>query len=221
MSKLYSYCIINDHGAAPNPFWSICTLAICKPVIRRTAQVGDWIAATGSARHGIENQLVYAMKVSSVLTMKEYDTYCKTSLHKKIPVYKTTDLRLKVGDCIYDYSTEGEPSLRASVHKEENRKTDLGGQNVLLSDHFYYFGSKPVPLPTHLLPIIQQRQGHKSTSNDPYVEPFVEWLADFKRQKNKINAAPLGLDLYIEEDFKNKCSKVDLDEDNADENIDD
>ena len=92
---------------------------------------------------------------------------------------------------------------------------------MLLSDHFYYFGSKPVPLPTHLLPIIQQRQGHKSTSNDPYVEKFVAWLAGFKRQKNKVNAAPLGLDLYIEENFKNKCSKVDLEEDHADENIQD
>jgi len=95
MSKLYSYCIINDHGAAPNPFWGVCTLAICKLVIRRTAQIGDWIAATGSARHGIENQLVYAMKVSSILTLKEYDSYCKTSLHKKIPVYKQLICDLK------------------------------------------------------------------------------------------------------------------------------
>jgi hypothetical protein len=41
MKKLYSYCIPVDDGAAPNPFWDICTLVICKPVIRRTAQIGD------------------------------------------------------------------------------------------------------------------------------------------------------------------------------------
>ncbi len=57
--------------------------------------------------------------------------------------------------------------------------------------------------------------------NDPYVEKFVAWLADFKRLKNKVNATPHGLNLYIEEDFKNKCSNVDLEEDHAEENIQD
>ncbi len=108
MPKLYSYCIINDHGAAPNPFWGICTLAICKPVIRRSAQIGDWIVATGSSKYGFENQLVYAMKVSEIMSLEEYDAYCKNKLPNKIPVYKTIDLRLKVGDCIYDYSN-GQP----------------------------------------------------------------------------------------------------------------
>ena len=34
--KLYTYCIPYDSGAAPNPFWETCTLAICKPVILKT-----------------------------------------------------------------------------------------------------------------------------------------------------------------------------------------
>lgn len=218
MAALYSYCIINDHGAAPNPFWGICTLAICKPVIRRTAEIGDWIAATGSSRHGFENRLVYAMKVSEIMTLKEYDRYCKEHLPKKIPVYKTTDLRLKVGDCIYDFSN-GEPHLRPSVHKEENVERDLNALNALLSDHFYYFGSKPIPLPSSLLPIVRQRQGHRSTSNEPYAEEFDAWITTFKKQKNKVNASPLGLNLYVDEDFKNKCSRADLEEDERDENL--
>lgn len=209
MSKLFSYCIINDHGAAPNPFWGICTLAICKPVIRRTAQIGDWVIATGSARYGLENKLVYAMKVSNIMTLKQYDVYCSLKLQNKIPVYKTTDLRLKVGDCIYDYSKE-EPLLRTSVHTKENIPRDLGGINVLLSDHFYYFGSSPVPLPAHLLPIIRQGQGHKSTSNNSYFEKFVTWIETSKLKKNKINAMPFGLKLYVDEDLKNECSQTDL-----------
>jgi hypothetical protein len=215
---LYSYCIVHDHGSAPNPFWNICTLAICKPVIRRCAEIGDWIAGTGSSAHDFQNQLVYAMKVSEVMTLKEYDFYCKKSLPKKIPVFKTTDLRLKVGDCIYDFSS-GEPQLRQSVHKSENIKTDLGGINVLLSNQFYYFGSKPVPLPSYLLPIVRQGKGHKSKSNEPYREKFVDWITSFKKQKNKVIASPFGLKLHEKDRFKNYCSKIHLADDEADEKL--
>lgn len=65
--KLYSYRIPVDDGAAPNPYWDICTLVICKPAIRRTAQVGDWVIGTGSKNSpigNIEDKLVYAMKVT-------------------------------------------------------------------------------------------------------------------------------------------------------------
>lgn len=46
--KLFSYVLRFDDGAAPNPFWGTCTLAICKPDIRRTANIDDWIIGTGS-----------------------------------------------------------------------------------------------------------------------------------------------------------------------------
>ena len=48
MNKLFSYVLRFDDGAAPNPFGGICTLTICKPAIRRSASVGDWIIGTGS-----------------------------------------------------------------------------------------------------------------------------------------------------------------------------
>jgi len=35
--KVYSYIVAYDSGFAPNPFHGICTLACCKPTIRRTA----------------------------------------------------------------------------------------------------------------------------------------------------------------------------------------
>jgi len=40
-ADLYSYTVRYDDGAAPNPFNGMCTLAICKPAIRRTAAPGD------------------------------------------------------------------------------------------------------------------------------------------------------------------------------------
>jgi hypothetical protein len=45
MTRLFSYTIPVDDGAAPNPFRGMCTLAICKPTIRRVAKKGDWVAA--------------------------------------------------------------------------------------------------------------------------------------------------------------------------------
>lgn len=41
MPSLFSYCIPVDDGAAPNPYWGICTLVICKPRIRLAADIGD------------------------------------------------------------------------------------------------------------------------------------------------------------------------------------
>ena len=61
--KLYSYCLKHDRGAAPNPFWGVCTLVICKPVIRRTADVGDWVVGFGSKNSPIgdvSGKVVYA-----------------------------------------------------------------------------------------------------------------------------------------------------------------
>lgn len=85
MAKLFSYCIPFDNGAAPNPFWGVCTLNICKPGIRRVAQLKDWIVATGSARHGFTNRVVYAMEVTNKMTMADYDLFCKELLPGKIP----------------------------------------------------------------------------------------------------------------------------------------
>jgi len=191
--KLYSYCIPYDDGAAPNPYWGVCTLVICKPMIRRTAEVGDWIVGHGSVNSPIGNissSIVYAMKVTAVMTMAEYDGHCRDRLPRKIPEWKHADFRRKVGDCIYDFSGKGPPRLRPSVHTAGNRRKDLGGKNALLSEHFYYFGDKPVPLPQGLRPILHPSEGHKSHANDPYVETFVSWIENSGYRRNAVHGEP-------------------------------
>ncbi|MEN9521235.1 MAG: hypothetical protein RLZZ381_3823 [Cyanobacteriota bacterium] len=149
--RLYSYCLRYDDGAAPNPYWGICTLAICKPVIRRTANLGDWIVGLGSATSPIGNisqYVVYAMKVTNKLSMSEYEKFCQHQYLNKIPDWQNFNFTKRVGDCIYDFSNSNQsPRLRDSVHSEGNKETDLKGKNVLLSDHFYYFGDRPTPFP--------------------------------------------------------------------------
>ena len=76
MAQLFSYTIRIDDGAAPNPFHGMCSLAICKPAIRRVAKQGDWVIGLGSknAPSGdLRGRLVYAMLVDEVVPIAQYD----------------------------------------------------------------------------------------------------------------------------------------------------
>ncbi len=176
--RLWTYRLRYDDGAAPNPFFGTCTLVICKPRIRRNAIVGDWVAGTGAVTSGLsdaDDKLVYAMKVTQKMTMREYDSFAQENLPGKVPDTRSSDPRRWVGDALYDFSTKS-PRLRPGVHDKENRETDLSGKNALLSDHFFYFGQKAVPLPGDLLAIVKHGQGEKSNANTPYFNQFVEWI---------------------------------------------
>lgn len=214
--KLYSYCLRYDDGAAPNPYWGVCTLVICKPAIRRTAEIGDWVVGLGSANSpigDISDYVVYAMKVTNKMTLEEYDLYCQSELQSKIPDWRSRNYKKRMGDCIYDYSNGHPPKLRWSVHNEDNRKRDLSGENALLSTHFYYFGDKPVRLPEELHPIIHATQGHKSNLNDAYVEPFSQWLEGLGYKKNSLLGEPQLMEEYSRDtDIQAKCSVRSLEE---------
>ncbi len=220
---LYSYCLRFDDGAAPNPYWGVCTLAICKPAIRRTAKKGDWVVGLGSTHSpigDISRAVVYAMKVTEILSMAEYDDYTRSELTRKIPDWGNTDFRRRVGDSIYDYGAGQEPTLRAGVHLETNRATDLGGCSVLVSNHFFYFGDKPVHLPEELMPIVHRTQGHKSLANAQYEEPFVDWIEAMESEPRLVLGQP-QLRKRIEElrpdDCQSICSEQDQDDDREDE----
>jgi Nucleotide modification associated domain 2 len=208
MAKIYSYILKHDSGAAPNPFWKICTLTICKPAIRRKAQIGDWIIGTGAksvkCKDGrcldLSGRAIYAMKVTDKKTLHEYNIYCKKSLPNKIPTGRTTDWRIHVGDCIYDYSSDKVPKIRKGVHNEANMKNDLSGKFALLSKDFYYFGREPKPLPPCLRNIIKRFQGHRVIEQQSQVILFEKWIRKFTR--NKIYADPQMSWLFNQQDNK-------------------
>ncbi len=192
MPRLFSYTIPIDDGAAPNPFHGMCTLAICKPRIRSVAERGDWIAGIGSCNApsgDLSGHLVYAMRVEDVLTLAEYDRQCRLHWCHRIPNMTSPDLAERLGDCIYDFS-QGKPVQRPGVHGPLNRDNDLSGQNVLISRHFYYFGSRALPLPTRLLGICHQARGHRSDANDPFFDDFVKWIDGSGRQVGQLYGWP-------------------------------
>jgi hypothetical protein len=216
--KLFSYTLRYDDGAAPNPFWGVCSLTIRKPVLRRVAEVDDWIVGLGPAKSpigDISDHVVYSMKVTSKMTLEEYDQFCKTFIPKKKPDWRNRDYRMRMGDCIYNYiAGPNNPKMRTGIHKEENMEKDLRGFYALVSKQYYYFGDKPVKLPENLRLIIHPTQGHKSDANQEYVELFVNWIESLDIVPNKVIGEPqLKKQYTLEKELQAICSMRDLEED--------
>jgi hypothetical protein len=193
LPTLFSYVVRDDAGSAPNPFWDVCTLVICKPKIRLKAEVGDWIAGTGSSRSpvgNIQDKLVYAMRVTEKMTMREYDDWAREERPEKIPDWRGNDWRRKLGDAVYDFGELPPRVRKGGPHGLEHREHDLKGEYALLSEHSFYFGNAPVALPDHLLGIIKHGPGHRSRDNAPYLEPFVEWIGGLDLEPNRLHGKP-------------------------------
>ncbi len=126
------------------------------------------------------------------MTFQEYDEFCRVHSPHKIPKRDSQIFEYHVGDCIYDYSQGEQPLLRPSVHDNTNRKGDLRGISVLMSQDFYYFGNKPVHLPDPLTSIVHNRPGHKSKANDPYKDEFVKWIINLGYTPNQLHGEPQG-----------------------------
>lgn len=148
------------------------------------------------------------------MTMEEYDQFCKTFVPKKKPDWRNIDYRMRMGDCIYNYTGGSDPKMRTGVHKEENKEKDLSGLYALASKQFYYFGNEPEKLPDELRPIMHSTQGHKSDENQPYLESFVNWIENLDVIPNKALADPLLKKQYArEKELQSLCSMRDLEED--------
>jgi Nucleotide modification associated domain 2 len=93
--RVYSYIVRFDYGFAPNPFHGVCTLACCKPRIRRKARVGDLVVGLSSRGE----RVVYAMRVGGVLTFNEY--WNAGAYSCKRPKRDSTDPVVRRGDNIY------------------------------------------------------------------------------------------------------------------------
>ena len=139
--SVYLYIVPVDDGAAPNPYGGVCTLAICKPNIRKIANQEDWLVGLDS-----QFKLIYTMKITTLMTMKDYDTYTKENLPIKVPNKTSKNIEEQMGDSVYDFSND-EIKLRPSVHSRCTKEMDLAGKNVLLSTYFYYFGKETKTLP--------------------------------------------------------------------------
>jgi hypothetical protein len=176
---IYSYKIPRDYGFAPNPFYGFCSLATCKPDIRRSAVVGDWVLGFGALSNGnkIAGKLIFAMKVDKKITFDEY--WLSEEFQCKKPIINGS-LKQNYGDNIY-HKENGKWIQSDSHHSFEGGKVNLDNLNkdtsanaVLLSKHFWYFGKEAIDVPESLQSLIPScRNYFRPNVNE---ENILNWL---------------------------------------------
>ncbi len=153
--RVYSYKIARDYGFAPNPFHGVCTLATCKPKIRKAAKAGDLIFGCGSKANDRIGKVICAMRVSETLTFQQYWDDPRFAI--KRPNFHAS-LAHAYGDNIYHRNARGRWIQEKSHHSLPNGKLNRANLDrdtttsdmVLLSHEFVYFGRDSIPIPKRL-----------------------------------------------------------------------
>lgn len=180
--RIYSYVIEHDLGFAPNPFHGVCTLAACKPRIRETAQEGDYVIGTGSAKPELRSHLCYWMRVSEIITFDEY--WNDLRFLRKRPVMRGSLLQ-RYGDNIYhiDPSTKNyvqDDSFHSypnGVLCKKNLERDTGRTDrVLVSFDFTYWGRLGPKFPEDLKDFVMPGVGHKCRFTDEEQQRLLTWV---------------------------------------------
>lgn len=151
--RVFSYRLVRDYGFAPNPFHGICTLATCKPQIRKAARVGDIVVGCGSVGLKRPEKLIFAMRVSEKLSFQQYWDDERFRI-KQSDHYSSNSMAY--GDNIYhviDGAWMQEDSHHSHADGRINRanlERDTSSDNVLVGDDFVYWGGNSAAIPAHL-----------------------------------------------------------------------
>lgn len=178
------FVVARDFGFAPNPFHGVCTLATCKPVVRRVANCGDWIFGIGGGRMKATGRLIFAMEVTESLTFDQYWT--EPRFLPKRPV-RNGSQKMLVGDNIYRtdpvtgnwVQEDSHHSNADGTANHANLRHDTKTNRVLIGDRFFYFGEKAPVIPAHILDTLGygNRRGHRRYSQKK-CQQLLDWLYD-------------------------------------------
>ena len=180
--KLYSYVVARDYGFAPNPFYGFCTLATCKPDVRKSAAIGDWVVGTGSKPKARDGRLVYAMRVSEILSYERY--WEDPRFRQKRPNLRGSQ-KQAFGDNIYYRDPEtgqwrqmdSHHSLPNGKQNKANIDRDTKANKVLIGADFVYWGGEGPEIPKFRgHSICKKGIGYKANFPCEVVEEFVNWL---------------------------------------------
>lgn len=134
MPKIYFYKLTVDDGGAPCVEDGVLSLAICKPFIRSTAEVGDIVIGFAANSLHKDNRIIYVARVTEKLKNGDY--------------YKQSKYKRRA-DCIYEWLGglfvqragalyHGSP---ADLAKDLGKHPSYPRANTLLSQEFCYFGA--------------------------------------------------------------------------------
>jgi hypothetical protein len=192
-TRLHSYVVRYDSGFAPNPFYGFCTLATCKPDIRKAAAIGDWVIGSGSADKKLKRGgfLVYAMRVTETPSFAQY--WQDPRFRNKKPNLSRSRMR-ECGDNIYNRAADGTWGQLNSFHSQDDGspnprhiKRDTGVDRVLVSNAFVYFGGEGPKIPGQFRnygggDICKQGQGRKIFNDPNLIKEFGTWLLSLDRR---------------------------------------
>lgn len=134
--RLFVYKLSSDTGAAPCVHDGVLTLAICKPMIRSSAQVGDLLFGFAADSLSPDNRLIYIARVTAI--EEEY--------------YNDPDYAGRP-DRIYLRGEDGRFRVRSGARFHEDGtliERDIGAfpeydrARVLVSDDFRYSAARGV-----------------------------------------------------------------------------
>ncbi|KEQ55317.1 hypothetical protein [Sphingobium chlorophenolicum] len=191
MARLFSYVVRYDSGFAPNPFYGYCTLATCKPTIRKAAAINDWIVGTGSANKARNRgtRIVHAMKVTETTDFRSY--WGDPRFTRKRPLRRGSR-KQSCGDNIYFRSDDDSRWLQMdSFHtnpdgslRPEHVNRDTGTDRVLISNDYYYFGGEGPHIPAQFrdasrYDLCRKVRQRKRLDDDDWIAEFIGWLRTF------------------------------------------
>lgn len=162
LPRVFSYVVAHDAGFAPNPFYGRCTLACCKPKVRKSAKPGDLIV--GLSPHS--EAIVYVMRVAEKLDFTSF--WSAPRYKRKRPDWSSRSRRKRSGDNIYEPLADGGFKQHRSRHwdHEKNREHDgvkahdTSVDAVLVAKEFVYFGGEGPALP-EFLSFLRVQRGHR------------------------------------------------------------
>ena len=214
MSRVYIYVVDRDFGFAPNPFHGICTLATCKPGIRRMADVSDWVIGLGGGRLKATGRCIFGMRISRKIT---FDEYWSNPIYRDKKPVRNGSSRMMVGDNIYYRDSKDQKWSQADSHHSnsdgsvnyKNLTTDTKSDKVLISDHFFYFGKDAPDVPHQLLTSIGYKNGRNYRVFDLYTcAEIVVWIENtFETSLNIVVADPFQFD-RSEKRYSGEGSKI-------------
>jgi hypothetical protein len=188
--RLFTYVIARDYGFAPNPFGGVCTLATCKPDIRRLASIGDWVVGIASRADKVNPSLAYVMRIDEAMT---YEAYWEDPRFEHKKPLRRSSLRHAYGDNIYSKDGVGQWRQADSHHSLEdgsinprNVVNDTQTNRVLIGWQFAYWGANALPIPTVFSgagdETILLTRGHRSHFSSSFVDSFVTWFESLQEQ---------------------------------------
>jgi hypothetical protein len=148
MNNIYFYKLTADNGGAPCLRYGLLSLAICKPMIRKTARKGDLVFGFAANSLHRDNRLIYVARITKKLCGGEYYKNSRYSGRR---------------DCIYQLSgTRFVWKKNSMYHGPEEVHHDLGQHpdypraNVLLSRDFRYFGREGAAQYKSRFPLVRE-----------------------------------------------------------------